>query len=404
MQQKTDRPTFVLRGKIASSPAFEPAGQEGIIRLASSVADYGSDEVSLRAAPQGDRRYGRCRANRAKLLGAGRGTRFRAHRRHHRRRRSASDRSPSRGSRSNARSSPTACNRRSNISGVMIDRAYNRLLLASDDPTLRQPTAAERLQHHARGSARVYAARYWRPDLTTIAVVGDLSPERVRIGARSGLRLVAGDRAQTRPASDGDAAGVAAATTTSARQANQVYIRLGQPAVSRSNPDYDTFLVLNQILGGSGAFESRLWQEMRQKRGLVYSVGSTLDANADRGDFRVELSASPQRVVEAVEVRASRARSSCRASRSPRPNSKKRRSGSSAMRCWMRPRRRAKPSSCSTSHQQSCRSTTTGRSTIASRASPPPTCSASRRTYLKPRKPGRSVRGSERAVGAGSDA
>ncbi|MGB8519955.1 MAG: pitrilysin family protein, partial [Candidatus Tumulicola sp.] len=42
VQRKTDRSTFVLRGKIASSPAFEPAGQEGIIRLASSVADYGS--------------------------------------------------------------------------------------------------------------------------------------------------------------------------------------------------------------------------------------------------------------------------------------------------------------------------------------------------------------------------
>jgi len=58
--------------------------------------------------------------------------------------------------------------------------------------------------------------------------------------------------------------------------------------------------VLNQILGGSGAFESRLWQELRQKRGLVYNVNSELDADADRGDFRVELNASPDRVVEAV--------------------------------------------------------------------------------------------------------
>ena len=83
--------------------------------------------------------------------------------------------------------------------------------------------------------------------------------------------------------------------------ANQVYIRLGQPAISRSNPDYNTFLVLNQILGGSGAYESRLWQELRQKRGLVYNVDSSLEADADRGDFRVELNASPQRVVAAVK-------------------------------------------------------------------------------------------------------
>jgi zinc protease len=82
---------------------------------------------------------------------------------------------------------------------------------------------------------------------------------------------------------------------------NQVFIRLGQPALGRGNADYDAFLVLNQILGGSGAFESRLWQELRQKRGLVYSVTSSIEANADRGDLRIELNASPARVVEAVK-------------------------------------------------------------------------------------------------------
>jgi zinc protease len=59
--------------------------------------------------------------------------------------------------------------------------------------------------------------------------------------------------------------------------------------------------VLNQILGAGGAFESRLWQGLRQKRGLVYSVSSSLDANDDRGDFRIELNATPSRVVEAVK-------------------------------------------------------------------------------------------------------
>ena len=69
---------------------------------------------------------------------------------------------------------------------------------------------------------------------------------------------------------------------------NQVYVRLGQAALSRTSKDYDTFLVLNQILGANGAFESRLWQGLRQKRGLVYSVGSSLSTDADRGDFRIE--------------------------------------------------------------------------------------------------------------------
>src|SRR5580698_8766523 len=42
VQTKSDRPTFVLNGNIASSPGFEPAAKEGIGRLASSAADYGS--------------------------------------------------------------------------------------------------------------------------------------------------------------------------------------------------------------------------------------------------------------------------------------------------------------------------------------------------------------------------
>ena len=182
----------------------------------------------------------------------------------------------------------------------MIDRAYNRLLLAPDDPTLRQPTA-QSVTAIARDDLLAYAATYWRPDLTTIAVVGDVSPQRVRaaLEATFGTWRVSGAKPDPRlmpiPAatSGHDYIGTAA---------NQVYIRLGQPALSRSSKDYDTFLVLNQILGGSGAFESRLWQELRQKRGLVYSVSSSLESDGDRGDFRIELSASPQRVVEAVDL------------------------------------------------------------------------------------------------------
>jgi zinc protease len=181
----------------------------------------------------------------------------------------------------------------------MIDRAYNRLLLAGDDPSLRQPSAGS-VSSITREDLVSYSQRYWRPDLTTITVVGDVSPAQVRATLESafGAWQNAGSKPDPHlmpmpPASSGhDYIGTAA---------NQVYIRLGQPAISRSSPDYNTFLVLNQILGGSGAYESRLWQELRQKRGLVYNVNSTLDADADRGDFRVELNASPERVVEAVK-------------------------------------------------------------------------------------------------------
>ncbi len=46
-----------------------------------------------------------------------------------------------------------------------------------------------------------------------------------------------------------------------------------QPGISRDNPDYYAAILVNQILGG-GSFSSRLYQEIREKEGLAYSVGS----------------------------------------------------------------------------------------------------------------------------------
>jgi len=57
---------------------------------------------------------------------------------------------------------------------------------------------------------------------------------------------------------------------------------------------------MSQILGGAGAFESRLWQELRQKRGLVYSVSSDANASSSRGTFQIELSAAPANVARSI--------------------------------------------------------------------------------------------------------
>jgi zinc protease len=77
---------------------------------------------------------------------------------------------------------------------------------------------------------------------------------------------------------------------------------MGQPAIARTSPDYDAFAMLVQILGGQGDFESRLWQELRQKRGLVYGVGADLNSNASRGDVSVSLSANSANVMQSVKI------------------------------------------------------------------------------------------------------
>jgi zinc protease len=299
VQQKTDRPTFVLTGAIDSSPAFAPPGKEGIVRLASSVADYGSEAYPFALRRKTTDELGAYVTTGESFSARGQTADFEkiaaivadgvAHP-------SFADPwlSIERSQLSNSLQTEES------ISGVMVDRAYQELLLAADDPSLRQATPRS-VESITRDDLRSFAARYWRPDLTSIAVVGPMAPERVRAALESafGTWQAAGPKPDAHlmampPASRGhDFIGT---------DANQVFVRLGQPAVARSNPDYDAFQVFNQILGGEGAFESRLWQELRQKRGLVYSVDSSLDANEDRGDFRVQFNAGPQRVVEAVKL------------------------------------------------------------------------------------------------------
>ncbi len=56
----------------------------------------------------------------------------------------------------------------------------------------------------------------------------------------------------------------------------QSSILFGQPGLKRDDPDYYAAFVLNHLLGG-GSFTSRLYEEVREKRGLAYSVGSFLN-------------------------------------------------------------------------------------------------------------------------------
>ncbi len=55
----------------------------------------------------------------------------------------------------------------------------------------------------------------------------------------------------------------------------QTSIRIGLPALKRDDPDFIAAFVMNHILGG-GSFSSWLYEEVREKRGLAYSVGSYL--------------------------------------------------------------------------------------------------------------------------------
>ncbi|WCM94243.1 insulinase family protein [Acidovorax sp. NCPPB 2350] len=81
----------------------------------------------------------------------------------------------------------------------------------------------------------------------------------------------------------------------------QAHVLIGQPSFPRKDPDFLALLVGNHILGGGG-FTSRLTEEVREKRGLSYSVYSQFSPGLDAGPFVVGLQTRPDQAEQAVQV------------------------------------------------------------------------------------------------------
>lgn len=81
----------------------------------------------------------------------------------------------------------------------------------------------------------------------------------------------------------------------------QAHVLIGQPGYKRSDPDYFPLLVGNYTLGGGG-FVSRLSTEVREKRGLSYSVASYFSPGLHEGAYTLTLQTRPDQAAQAVQV------------------------------------------------------------------------------------------------------
>jgi zinc protease len=81
----------------------------------------------------------------------------------------------------------------------------------------------------------------------------------------------------------------------------QAHVLIGQPGYKRNDPDFFALLVGNHILGGGG-FVSRLTEQVREKRGLSYSVYSGFSPGLHAGAFVVGLQTRPDQAAQAVNV------------------------------------------------------------------------------------------------------
>jgi zinc protease len=81
----------------------------------------------------------------------------------------------------------------------------------------------------------------------------------------------------------------------------QAQVLLGQPGFKRNDPDFFALTVANHILGGGG-FTSRLTAEVREKRGLTYSVSSGFSPGMHAGAFTIGLQTRPDQAQQALTL------------------------------------------------------------------------------------------------------
>ncbi len=84
------------------------------------------------------------------------------------------------------------------------------------------------------------------------------------------------------------------------RDLDQVHVVLGFPGVAYADPDYYAVLLLSTLLGGG--MSSRLFQEVREKRGLVYSIYSFAAPYLDGGLFGIYAGTGEEQAAELVPV------------------------------------------------------------------------------------------------------
>jgi zinc protease len=182
--------------------------------------------------------------------------------------------------------------------GYHTSRALDLALLPKGDPVLREATP-DTVMKLTLDDVKQYHAATVRPDLTTIVVIGDVTPEE----ARTVIEKWFGDWKASGPEPNTTLAAIAvnkasAATIPDAQAVQDTVILAEQMDVNRFDPDYYPLQLGNHVLGG-GFYATRLYHDLRQVAGYVYSVDVSMDASKTRTSYSVNYGCDPPNVSKA---------------------------------------------------------------------------------------------------------
>lgn len=141
-----------------------------------------------------------------------------------------------------------------------------------------------------------YKGKHYRPDQLVIALAGNLPEHYLEwIAERFG-----GFQREGNIGSRGGGPLFTAGTSIRRKATEQSHFCIGLPGVAVGDPQIYSYNLLNNLLGGN--MSSRLFQEVREERGLAYSVFSYHSAYSDTGLFTIYAGTAPGQENEVIEI------------------------------------------------------------------------------------------------------
>ena len=185
--------------------------------------------------------------------------------------------------------------------GHIASHALTVALFPKNDPARRE-TIPDSVKSLTIQDVQHYYQSAFRPDLTTIVVIGHVAPENAVavISKHFGNWRADGEKPNTLFPS----APMNSVSVTHVPDASRVQdkITLAETLqLTRTNEDYYALQLGNHVLGG-GFYATRLYRDLREKSGLVYFVDSSFTVGLTRGVYQVEYACDPPNVSKARAV------------------------------------------------------------------------------------------------------
>jgi predicted Zn-dependent peptidase len=155
---------------------------------------------------------------------------------------------------------------------------------------------ASSVQRITRDDIRAFCDLHYRPSNMVVSVAGDCTHEAVAADLQQRFAGASGGVAPERTAPGPDTV----ALDVVRRSTEQAHLIYGTRSVSRFDERRWALGVLNHVLGGG--LSSRLFQKVREQRGLAYSVWSERSAYQDSGSLAVVVGTAPEHVEEVLRI------------------------------------------------------------------------------------------------------